>query len=157
VLLGSGMVNVGTPNAARFRDASRETLIRQAFRLEWFTIAWMTIEAVIAVTAGVTARSVSLTAFGIDSLIELASALILIWRLSGELKYGRAFSEAAERKASRLVGALLYALAIYIIAAAGWGLWAREGQAFSWPGLAVTALAIPIMSLLANRKLAVAE
>ena len=131
-------------------------LIRRAFWLEWLTVAWMAIEAVVAITAGITAHSVSLTAFGIDSLIELASAGVLIWRLSVELKHGRAFSEAAERTASRLAGTLLYALAIYVVAAAAWGLWTREGEAFSWPGLVVTVLAIPIMYLLAKRKLVVA-
>ena len=137
-------------------DVVRQSLIRQAFRLEWFTVAWMTIEAIVAITAGVAAHSISLTAFGIDSLIELASAGVLIWRLSVELKHGRAFSEDAERTASRIAGGLLFALAAYVIVAAGWGLWQHEGEAFSWPGLVVAALAIPIMYLLAKRKLAVA-
>jgi divalent metal cation (Fe/Co/Zn/Cd) transporter len=151
------MVSVEEPGAAAFREVRRGMLNRRAFRLEWFTVAWMTIEALVAITAGITAHSVSLTAFGIDSLIEFASAGVLIWRLSVELKHGRAFSEAAERTASRLAGALLYALAIYVVAAAAWGLWTREGEAFSWPGLVVTVLAIPIMYLLAKRKLVVAE
>jgi len=86
---------------------------------------------------------------------ELASAGVLIWRLSVELKHGRAFSEDAERIASRIAGGLLFALAAYVVVAAGWGLWHREGEAFSWPGLIVTALAIPVMYLLARRKLAV--
>lgn len=142
--------------SAELPDGARLNLIRQAFRLEWFTVAWMTIEAVVAIAAGVGAHSVSLTAFGIDSLIELASAGVLIWRLSVELKHGRAFSEAAERTASRIAGGLLFALAAYVVVAAGGGLWSREGEAFSWPGLAVAALAMPIMYLLAKRKLAVA-
>jgi divalent metal cation (Fe/Co/Zn/Cd) transporter len=142
--------------AADILDVERLALIREAFRLEWFTIAWMTIEAIIAIASGIAAHSISLTAFGIDSLIELASAGVLIWRLSVELKHGRTFSEAAERIASRIAGGLLFALAAYVVAAAGWGLWHREGQAFSWPGLIVTLLAIPVMYLLAKRKLAVA-
>jgi divalent metal cation (Fe/Co/Zn/Cd) transporter len=137
-------------------DAERAPLIRQAFHLEWFTIAWMTVEAIVALGAGVAAHSISLTAFGIDSLIELASAGVLVWRLSVELKHGRSFSEDAERTASRTAGLLLFALAAYVIAAAAWGLWAREGGAFSWPGLVVALFAIPIMWLLAKRKLAVA-
>lgn len=96
------MVNVDVPGVAGFRDASRGTLIRRAFRLEWFTVAWMTVEAVVAITSGIAASSISLTAFGIDSLIELASAGVLMWRLSVELNHGRAFSEAAERIASRI-------------------------------------------------------
>jgi len=141
---------------ARSSDPNRAKLIAQAFRLEWFTVAWMTVEAVVAITSGVMANSIILTAFGIDSVIELASAGVLIWRLSVELKYGRTFSEAAEHTASRIAGGLLFALAAYVVAAAAWGLWSREGAVFSWPGLIVALLAIPIMYLLAKRKLAVA-
>jgi divalent metal cation (Fe/Co/Zn/Cd) transporter len=141
---------------ARSGDADHAALIARAFRLEWFTVAWMMVEAAVAITSGVMAHSISLTAFGIDSLIELASAGVLIWRLSVELKHGRAFSETAERTARRIAGGLLFALAAYVVVAAAWGLWSREGEAFSWPGLIVTVLAIPIMYFLAKRKLAVA-
>lgn len=137
-------------------DAERAPFIQQAFRLEWFTIAWMTIESVVAIGAGISAHSLSLTAFGIDSFIELASAGVLIWRLSVELKHGHNFSENAERTASKICGFLLFALAAYIIAVSAWGLWTRQGEAFSWPGLVVTLLAIPIMYMLAKRKLVVA-
>jgi divalent metal cation (Fe/Co/Zn/Cd) transporter len=146
----------GTPAPPALPDPVRALLIAQAFRLEWFTIAWMMIEAAVAIGSGVAAHSISLTAFGIDSLIELVSAGVLIWRLSVELKHGRRFSEDAERTASRIGGALLFALAAYVIVAAAWGLWTREGEAFSWPGLIVALLAIPIMWVLARRKLAVA-
>src|SRR5258708_9921932 len=96
-------------------------------------------------------------AFGIDSIVELASAGVLIWRLSVELKHGAKFSEAAERVAGRVSGALLFALATYVVAAAGWSLWQREGEVFSWPGLIIALLAIPVMYFLARRKLALAE
>jgi divalent metal cation (Fe/Co/Zn/Cd) transporter len=137
-------------------DLARSLLVRQAFWLGWLTIGWMIIEAGVATASGIVAGSISLVAFGIDSFIELASAGVLVWRLSVELKRGRAFSEKAERSASRIAGALLFALAAYVPAAAAWGLWRREGEVFSWPGLVVTVLAIPVMYLLAKRKLAIA-
>ncbi len=147
----------GTPAPTpAISDTERAAVIREAFRLEWFTVGWMTVEAIVAIASGIAAHSISLTAFGIDSVIELASAGVLIWRLSVELKHGRAFSEDAERLASRIAGGLLFALAAYVVVAAGWGLWHREGETSSWPGLIVTALAIPVMYLLAKRKLAVA-
>jgi divalent metal cation (Fe/Co/Zn/Cd) transporter len=99
----------------------------------------------------------SLIAFGADSLIEALSACVLLWRLNVELRYGHAFSENAERKASKIGGVLLLALAAYVVASAVWGLWIREGQEFSRLGLVITAVTIPIMYLLAKRKLAVAE
>jgi len=141
---------------APVHEVGRAALINEAFCLEWFTVAWMTAEAVIAIGSGIAARSISLTAFGIDSLIELASACVVIWRLSVELKRGGTSSEESERIASRIAGGLLLALAAYVAVAAGWGLWRREGAVFSWPGLVVTGLAIPIMYLLAKRKLSVA-
>ncbi len=135
----------------------REALIRDAFRLEWVTIVWMSVEAVIAITSGIAAGSLVLMAFGLDSVIELASAGALMWRLSVELRHGRAFSGDAERAASRIAGGLLFALAAYVTVAALWGLWTRQGQEFSWPGFIVALAAIPSMRYLAHRKIAIAE
>jgi divalent metal cation (Fe/Co/Zn/Cd) transporter len=137
-------------------EAGRAQLIRDAFRLEWLTIGWMVVEAVVALASGIAAGSLVLVAFGLDSVIELVSAGVLVWRLSVELRHGRSFSDDAERLASRVGGVLLFALAAYVVAAAGWNLWQRQGEEFSWPGLAVTLLAIPVMRYLAVRKLDIA-
>ncbi|KAF2991409.1 cation transporter (plasmid) [Methylocystis sp. MJC1] len=134
----------------------RASLIRQAFRLEWLTVTWMVVEGVVAITAGVAAGSLTLTAFGLDSVIELASACVLIWRLNVELRHGQAFSERSEHLASKIGGGLLFGLAAYIVAGAIWSLWTRHGEAFSLPGLIVALLAIPIMTLLSRRKLKIA-
>jgi divalent metal cation (Fe/Co/Zn/Cd) transporter len=117
----------------------------------------MTIEAVIAIAAGVTAGSLVLIAFGLDSVIELASAGVLMWRLSAELRHGQVFSERAERVASRIGGALLFLLAAYVTAAAVWHLWKGTGEEFSWPGFLVALVAIPVMRYLAHRKITIAE
>jgi divalent metal cation (Fe/Co/Zn/Cd) transporter len=117
----------------------------------------MAVEAVVAVASGIAARSITLVAFGLDSVIELASAGVLIWRLTHELRFGREVSEEAERIARRIAGGLLLALAAYVVVAAGWSLWRGEGEAFSWPGLAIALLSIPIMLVLARRKLTLAD
>jgi divalent metal cation (Fe/Co/Zn/Cd) transporter len=135
----------------------RAALIREAFRLEYITLAWMTVEACVAIGSGFAAGSLTLTAFGIDSLIELASAAVLVWRLNVELRHGQTFAETAERTASRIGGALLFALAAYVVASACWKLWMQEGAEFSLPGLVITVLAIPVMYFLARRKLQVAD
>jgi divalent metal cation (Fe/Co/Zn/Cd) transporter len=137
--------------------SGRVALIRQAFRLEYLTLAWMTIEAAVAIGAGIAADNLTLTAFGIDSLIELASATVLVWRLTVELRRGQAFAENAERTASRIGGALLFALAAYVVVGAGWKLWTRQGAEFSLPGLVISVLAIPTMYFLSQRKLKVAN
>ncbi len=135
----------------------RLPLIRQAFRLEWLTLAWVTVEAAVALAAGVTAGSLVLIAYGLDSVIELASAGLLMWRLSVELRHGHNFSEHAEHIASRIGGALLFLLSAYVTLAAGWHLWKGTGEAFSWPGFIVALLTIPAMRILARRKIAIAE
>ncbi len=135
----------------------RAALIREAFRLEWLTVAWMTVEAVVAIAAGIAAGSLVLTAFGLDSVIELASAGVLMWRLRVELQQGHAFSEEVERRASRIAGGLLFALAAYVTVAAVWSFWTRQGETFSWPGFVVALVAIPAMRYLARRKIAIAE
>jgi len=58
---------------------------------------------------------------------------------------------------SRIGGALLFALAAYVVLAAGWSLWTRQGAEFSWPGLFVSLAAIPVMWLLSRQKLRVAD
>jgi divalent metal cation (Fe/Co/Zn/Cd) transporter len=135
----------------------RRPLIREAFRLEWLTIGWMVIEAIVATAAGVASGSLVLIAFGLDSVVELISAGVLMWRLSVELRDGHAFSESAERIASRIGGALLITLAAYVVIAAGWNLWTRHTEEFSLPGFIVTLLAIPIMRHLARRKIELAN
>ena len=117
----------------------------------------MTVEAVVAIAAGVTAGSLVLFAFGLDSVIELASAGVLMWRLSVELRHGQKFSERAERVASRVGGGLLFLLAAYVTAGAIWQLWRGTGEEFSWPGFIVALIAIPAMRYLAQRKIAIAE
>ncbi len=135
----------------------RLALIREAFRVEWLTVAWMLVEAVVAVFSGVAAGSVVLLAFGLGSLIELISAGVLLLRLAVELRRGGEFSEHTERLASRIGGGLLFALATYVVASAGWSFWTREGAEFSIAGFTVSVLAIPIMHYLAHRKITLAE
>jgi divalent metal cation (Fe/Co/Zn/Cd) transporter len=149
------MTDCCTPARSDLTDRTR--LVGQALRLEWLTVGWMVVEAVVAIASGVAAGSLVLLAFGLDSVIELASAGALIWRLSVELRYGGEFSERAEGIASRIAGWLLIILAAYVVVAAVSRLWTGTGEEFSWTGLLVALAAIPIMRYLARRKLDIAE
>ena len=135
----------------------RSALVRRAVYLEWLTVAWMTIEAVVAISSGIRAGSLSLIAFGADSFIELASAGVLLWRLQIEAQLGGEFPEEIEHRASKIAGVLLLMLGTYVVASAAYALWRRTGQEFSSVGLALTILAIPIMWFLAKAKLRVAD
>ena len=142
------MTTIETPRAA---------LVKRAFQLEWLSVAWMTAEAGIAIAAGVSAHSLTLRAFGADSIIELISACVLLWRLSVELHHGQRFSEDVERRASRIGAALLGALTLYVVISAAWGLWTRQHQEFSAIGCVLAAAAIPVMYGLAKAKIRIAD
>jgi hypothetical protein len=90
-----------TPSALSL-TSERAALIRQAFRLEWMTVAWMVVEGVVALGAGLAAGSLTLMAFGLDSAIELASAGVLMWRLNVELRAVRYIDRgSAEQRGSQ--------------------------------------------------------
>jgi divalent metal cation (Fe/Co/Zn/Cd) transporter len=135
----------------------RQHLIAKAQLLEWLTVGWLLIEAAVALWAGIVAQSLTLIAFGADSLIELASAVVVIWRLGAERNRPNEFVEMVERRAARLGSALLWALAAYVVAAAASGLWTGSTQQFSLPGLIVAVAAIPIMAALAAGKSRIAD
>jgi divalent metal cation (Fe/Co/Zn/Cd) transporter len=137
-------------------EESRGALVRYALLLEWITIAWMVIEAGVALGSGIVAHSLTLSAFGMDSLIELVSAGVLLWRLMLELRHGAAFDERIERRAGRLGGALLFSLTMYIVIGAAWNLWTRRAAEWSLSGLVIAVCALPIMTVLAREKLKVA-
>jgi len=133
--------------------------LRDALRLEYLTVGWNVIEGLVAVTAALAARSVALLGFGLDSFVETASALILVWRLGAERDAavaGRALDQAAierlDRRAHRLVGLSLFLLAGYVSLDALWTLWQRERPEPSLPGIAITALSLGVMVWLARAK-----
>jgi divalent metal cation (Fe/Co/Zn/Cd) transporter len=97
-------------------DTGRAGDLRLALRLTWVTILWMTIEGTASLVLGYDSQSLLLEAFGIDSVLELVSAFVLLWRLLVELR-GRADAlrvDAVERQAGRIVGYTLYFLAALI-------------------------------------------
>jgi len=138
-------------------SSTRPADVRRAIGLEWITLVWMTIEGGVALFAGFAAHSVSVTAFGMDSLIELVSGGVLMWRLRTEVRMGAAFPTSIEHLAHRVAGALLMLLAAYVVVAAALSLYHRQGQDFSYLGAAVTAAAIAIMFPLARSKREVAD
>jgi divalent metal cation (Fe/Co/Zn/Cd) transporter len=134
--------------------------MRAALRLEGLTLAWMVVEASASIGAGVMAHSVLLLAFGIDSIIELASAGLLYFRLSKEARAApgdMAGIEALEQKISRIGGWLLYLLALYVVLQSGYGLLHRHTAETSLMGLAVAVVAAFGMPVLAKAKLRVAD
>lgn len=135
---------------------SRTIYLRRGIQLEVFTVAWMALEAALAIGAGIAARSVLLTAFGADSLIELLSGAILLWRLRLEARAGdEERIESVERQATRISAVLLVLLCVYVVGSSAAGLLLRVQPDRSWLGIAVSGLALVVMPWLAARKRAV--
>ena len=129
-------------------------------RLEAVSIVWMVAEAAVSVGAGIAACSLLLVAFGVDSVIEMISAILLFWRLRRQalgLLPDEEAIEALERKVARVAGFLLYALSVYVVAQAVYGLTHRRQAETSWAGIAVAIIAAFGMPLLARAKIRVAD
>jgi divalent metal cation (Fe/Co/Zn/Cd) transporter len=143
--------------AARGGAASSRWM-RIALWLVAGTMAYNAVEAGVALWAGERAGSISLLGFGLDSLIELAAALALLWRLSREWAGAEhAAIERSERFVHRFVGATFLALAAYVVADAGWTLYARAEPSASVVGIVLAAASLGVMPLMAWGKLRAAR
>ncbi len=134
--------------------ASREEYLRRGRRLEYFTIAYNSVEGVCSLVAGLIAGSVSLVGFGLDSIIEVASGAALIWRLRQDSDVRR--REHVERIALRIVGACFVALAAYVLYESISTLVWRALPARSILGIVVAGASVVVMPLLARAKRRVA-
>ncbi len=135
------------------RPSERAEAVKLGVRLEIVTVAWMAVEAVLSIGAGLMARSVLLTAFGFDSVIELISGAVLLWRLHTEAKGGSLERvEQVEKRATRISAVLLVLLCLYVFVTVLIGLFARIQPEQSILGIAVSLAALIIMPLLARSK-----
>jgi divalent metal cation (Fe/Co/Zn/Cd) transporter len=135
--------------------AVRAANVRTAIRIEWLTIGWMIVEAAVAIGAGAAARSIALVAFGLDSVIELFSAAVVLARLRAEDRGAGMTAEQvehAERQASRLVGWSLIVLAIYVVIRSAQDLAAHAQPESSPAGIAIAIAALFIMPPLVRAK-----
>ena len=132
---------------------TRASEIKLGVRIEVITAIWMVIEMAVSIGAGIAARSVLLTAFGLDSLIELVSGSILLWRLSVESQGRDLISvEQAERRATRVVAVTLGLLCAYVLISSIYGLFTHAKPESSVLGMGVSAAALLIMPALAVAK-----
>ena len=129
-------------------SAERARLVRRARLLAWGGNTWHVVEFLVAVGAGIAASSVALVGFGLDSLVEAAAGLIVVWRFSA----GRADSERAERRAQQLIAASFFLLAAYVGAEAVRTLVDGDHPETSWVGVGLAAFTAPTMPLLALAK-----
>lgn len=132
---------------------SRSLDLRRGVWLEYFTVGWNSLEAVVAIGAGLLAGSIALVGFGLDSIIEVVSGTILLWRLRAELTGADSeASERAEQRALFAVGVSFFVLGAYILYESGKKLWLQERPQESLVGLVLACLSLVVMPVLAFAK-----
>jgi divalent metal cation (Fe/Co/Zn/Cd) transporter len=136
--------------AAQIAPASTEylRLARRAKLLSWVSLAYMAVEGIVAIVAGVVAGSIALIGFGIDSAIEGLASVVIVWRFTG----WRTLSHHAEERAQKLVAVQFFLLAPYVafesIRTLANGTHADE----SMVGIALAASSLVLMPLLGRAK-----
>lgn len=136
-------------------DPQRRAQIRRGQVLEYFTVAYNSLEGVIAITAGVFAGSIALVGFGFDSAIEVLSGCALLWRLYGDADESR--RERIEERALRIVGLSFFLLGAYVTFDAVQSLLRREAPEESIVGIVLAAVSLVVMPLLVRAKRRVAR
>lgn len=137
------------------RSTDRPALIRRGRYLEYFTIGYNSLEGLIAVGAGLIAGSIALVGFGFDSLIEVTSGAVLLWRLHADVDEAR--RERVEAISLRIVGVCFVVLAVYVTFDSVKSLIKREAPEESLVGIVLAAVSLVIMPLLVRAKRKVAR
>ena len=132
-------------------SADRLYLIQRGQRLEYITIAYNSLEGLIALVAGFLAGSIALVGFGLDSVIEVTSGAALLWRLRHDADPRR------EKIALRVVGVCFLALAAYVLVESAEAIAMHEAPDRSIPGIVLAAVSVVVMPLLARAKRQVAQ
>ncbi len=127
---------------------SRSVQVRRGLLLNWLTIGYNAIEAIISVAAGVVSGSVALVSFGVDSAIEVTSSVAAHWRLRADTDPER--RERVERLTHRIIGWSFLALAAYVVVESVTTLWQREAPEASPVGLVILVLSVLIMPVIAR-------
>jgi divalent metal cation (Fe/Co/Zn/Cd) transporter len=152
VVITRGPARPAAASAVPAADAAdeRHRLVARSRRLNIATLAYNTLEGIIAISAGLAAGSVALVGFGIDSGIELGASGAALWRLHADADVTR--RAVVERRSHRVIGALFIILAIYVAVDASTALWNREAPGESPIGIALAAASVLVMPLLARAK-----
>jgi len=129
---------------------TRTTIAERGKRLEYFTIAWNSLEGLVALIAGVIAGSISLVGFGIDSFIEVTSGSVLLWRMSVDAD--EESRERNEKLSLRVVGICFVALAAYVGYESASDLLSRKQPEHSIPGIVLACISLVVMPLLSRAK-----
>ena len=129
-----------------------EKLYRKGLLLEYFTVGYNIIEATVSIVFGSIANSVALVGFGLDSVVESLSGLVLIWRLSQHKKLSKAEEERIEHKAQKFVAITFFILGLYVLFQSLKKLIGKEIPDPSLPGIIIAIASLIVMPLLTWQK-----
>lgn len=129
-------------------SSARDSSARVALRLDFATIGWNIVEAAVSVAGGLAAASVALVAFGLDSVIEVVSATVVLVYLRTLLS-GHEPDEHRARRSLRIIAVTFFALACYVTVDAAVTLVTGERPAASALGIAITSISVVLMPALA--------
>lgn len=129
-----------------------DKLYKKGLFLEYFTIGYNFIEAIISITFGSMANSIALVGFGLDSIIESLSGLVLIWRLRQHQKITEEEEERVEKKAMKFIAITFIVLAIYVLFQSVKKLVFQEIPNPSLPGIIIAIVSIIVMPMLTLQK-----
>ncbi len=129
------MVNTLVPSAYQQR----------AVRLAWATIVWNLVEAVVAIAAGTAASSIALVGFGLDSTVEVMSAIVIVWQFRG-------LAEDRERRALKLIAVSFFGLGAYVAVQAIIDLLRGSEPESSSVGIGLAIASLIVMPMLARAK-----
>jgi len=135
------------PQSASVALPGASDLVQRIVRLQVLTIAWMSIEAIVALGAAWSAHSSALLGFGGDSAIEMFSAVVVLWRFRS-----KSGSEESERIAARVAGGLLFLVAGFVIVSSGLSLLGYREPRPSIAGIILLIVAAIGMPWLASQK-----
>ena len=130
-------------------------LYKKGLYLEYFTVGYNIVEAVVSVLFGTMASSIALVGFGLDSIVESLSGYVMVWRLRQHGKISEEEEEKIEKKAQRFVAITFFILAVYVFFESLKKLIVREIPDQSLPGIIIAIISLIVMPLLAWQKIRV--
>jgi divalent metal cation (Fe/Co/Zn/Cd) transporter len=137
------MTAIGLTQAGGLGERARWR--RAALWLAWATIGWNSVEALVALVAGTEAGSIALVGFGLSSVVEVGSAVVVVWQFSGA-------DLEREQRALKLIAGSFFVFAAYVAGQALWDLAVHSTPHESVPGIVLAAVSLVVMPVLAYAK-----
>ena len=160
IYIGSTKAEMGSSEREKSKQTmnfdqhvTRRKLYKKGLCLEYFTVVYNIVEAALSILFGSMAKSIALVGFGLDSIVESLSGMILIWRLRQHGKISEEKEERIEKKAQKFVAFTFFVLGVYVLFQSIKKLILKEIPDPSLPGIAIAVISLIVMPVLSYQKL----